>query len=100
LASETVIPEYFAFDAETPAVRHAVLAAEIRTLRTCLMLLQDANGLLVASYPSLHRPSLPMAGPQSQIEEKSRGRSLDLRTTVTPESDADMRRMENRSEAP
>ncbi len=33
LASDTVIPEYFAFQAETRAFRHSMLAAQISALR-------------------------------------------------------------------
>ena len=44
------------------AFRHAVLAAEIGTLRACLMLLQDANDLLFRQSRLLHRPSSPWAG--------------------------------------
>jgi hypothetical protein len=39
------------------------------------MLLQDADDLLLGSYRSLHRPSLPWGGLQSLVEEISRGRS-------------------------
>lgn len=58
LASGTVIPQCVAFQAETHALRHAVLAAEVRALRPGLMHLQDADDPLCASYRSLHRPPL------------------------------------------
>ena len=62
LASDTVIPEYFAFQAETRALRHPVLAAEIGTLRPRLMLLQNANDLLFRQSCLLHRLAYPWAG--------------------------------------
>lgn len=51
LASDTVIPEYFAFQAETRALRHPVLAAQISALRAGLMLLQDADNLHFRQSP-------------------------------------------------
>lgn len=50
--------------------RHTVFAAEIRALRACFVLLQDADDLLVGSNCSLHRPSLPWGGPSSQFGGK------------------------------
>ena len=76
LASDTVIPEYFAFQAETRALGHPVLATEIGTICAGLMLLQDPDDLLFGPNCSLHCPSLPWGGLQSLVEEKSRGRSL------------------------
>ena len=45
-----------------PALRHSVLAAEVRTLRPRLVLLQDANDLVFRQLCLRHRSSSPRVG--------------------------------------
>ena len=75
LTSDTMIPEYFAFKA--PNVPSDILCSQHRSARftpstyTSTVLLQDPDDLLIASYRSLHRPSLPWGGLQSWMEKNS-----------------------------
>jgi hypothetical protein len=74
LASDTIIPEYFAIHAQN-VPSDIPCCGRDRRIRARLVLLQNADDLFFRQSCLLDRPSFPWAGLKSQMEEKSRGRS-------------------------